>query len=160
MLNYEYFLRGSQAVKNRATMFLQYDDVIVEGYMLNSQIRQTGIDDKTVPFTFNLLVLNRSALNPANVLVARNRRQELTVFERALLSSLQESLLLTEGQDTEDLQTFLLMREFINGSQFPGSGLAIHREVTNQLEGERTKKREINDVPAAPDRPFNPSNIG
>lgn len=148
--NYEHFLRGSQAVKNRATMFLQYDDVVVEGYMLNSQIRQTGIDDATVPFTFNLLVLNRSAINPRNILVARQRRSDLTAFEHALLTSLTESLTLTESQSTEDMQTFLLMREWLNSNRFPFAGNAIHFENTNKLESERPNPSEGNDAPARP----------
>ncbi|TAL45266.1 MAG: hypothetical protein EPN91_02790, partial [Salinibacterium sp.] len=36
--NYDNYLRGSQAVKNQATIMLQYDDVLVEGYMLNCSI--------------------------------------------------------------------------------------------------------------------------
>jgi len=144
-LNYEHFLRGSQAVKNRATMFLQYDDVVVEGYMINSQIKQTGIDDKTVPFGFSLLILNRSPLNPGNILTARKKRQELTLFENALLTSLNESLTLTEDKSTNDIQTFLILREWINSSQFPNAGVSIHFTKTNKLNSERTDPADIND---------------
>jgi hypothetical protein len=149
-LNYEHFMRGSKAVENRATMFLQYDDVIVEGYMMNSQIRQTAIEDMTVPFTFNLLVLNRSPLNPRNILVTRSLRQQLTVFEQALLTSLNESLQLTEGQAVEDVQTFLLMREWLNGSGFPSAGKAVHRTGTNNIAPERTKPNVAEDSPLDP----------
>ena len=159
-LNYEHFLRGSQAVKNRATMFLQYDDVIVEGYMLNSQIQQTGVNDKTIPFTFNLLVLNRSAMNPQNILTARSRRQELTALEHALLTSLQDTVLLTKAKNTDDVQTFLLLREWLNSTQFPSAGTSVHRETTNELEGERTKPSEPGDYPAAPHDTFVARNSG
>ncbi|KKM20582.1 hypothetical protein LCGC14_1644010 [marine sediment metagenome] len=142
LLNYEYFLRGSQAVKHRATMFLQYDDVIVEGYMLNSQIRQTGVDDVTVPFTFNLLILNRSSINPRNILVARSRRQELTTYENALLNSLQDSLTLTKNKGVNDMQTFLLMREWLNSTKFPSAGNAVHFKKTNKIQSPNTKPKQ------------------
>jgi len=149
-LNYEHFMRGSKAVENRATMFLQYDDVIVEGYMMNSQIRQTAIEDMTVPFTFNLLVLNRSQLNPQNILVTRSLRQQLTVFEHALLTSLKDSFQLSEGGTVEDVQTFLLMREWLNGSGFPSAGKAVHRTETNNIAPERTKPNVAEDSPLDP----------
>lgn len=157
-LNYEYFLRGTQAVKNRATMFMQYDDVFVEGYMLNSQIRQTGVDDKSIPFTFSLLVLNRSAMNPRNLLVARNARQQLTAFEEALLTNLKDALLLASTSKTEDVDTYLLMREWLNGQAFPSAGMATRRTNTNNVEPDRTKSAPTGKTETPPNAGFEAKN--
>ena len=131
--NYEYFLRGSQAVKYRATMILQYDDVIVEGYMMNCSIRQAAEMDKAVPFSFNLLVLNRSPLNPRNILAMRYRRSKNTTAEQELFSSMQEMLDLTKAGRVDDLDTFLLMREYFNGNYVPAAGTATHPEDKGQI---------------------------
>lgn len=48
-MNYDLFLRGSQAVRYKATVFIHYDDVMVEGFILNSSIQMTAIADKAVP---------------------------------------------------------------------------------------------------------------
>lgn len=144
MMNYEHFLRGSQAVKNRATIFLQYDDVIVEGFMLNSQIRQVATDEHAVPFQFNLLILNRSPLNPMNMLYLRNATQRLTTLESALFSSLQEAQAVAH-ESPEKTEMFLILREWLNNTRTPSAGNMIHRTNTNQVEPERTE--QIGDFP-------------
>ena len=130
--NYEYFLRGSQAVKYRATMVMQYDDVIVEGYMLNCQIQQEATMDKAVPFSFNLLVLNRSPLNPRNMLSQRFERSSATRAEAEIFNSLQEMLNLTKTDRIDELDTYLLMREYFSGNYVPAAGTASQwQDATN-----------------------------
>lgn len=138
MLNYEHFLRGSQAVKNRASIFLQYDDVIVEGFMLNSQTRQTAVEDKAIPFQFNLLVLNRSPLSPLNMLQFRNATQPLTLLETQLMASL-TGLVDSIDSKPEDRGIFLMLRDWMNSSRTPSSGLFTTWPSTNKVEPESTK---------------------
>ncbi len=139
--NYEYFLRGSQAVKYRATMFLQYDDVVVEGFMLNCNLQQNAASDKGVPFSFNLLVINRSPLDPRNLLALRFARSGLSDTEQQLFQSMQSALDLVSGspsdqaQKRDNLETFLLMREFFAGRYLPPAGVGVHYPDTGQIQG-------------------------
>jgi len=137
--NYDYFLRGSQAVKNRATIIMQYDDVVVEGYMLNSTITQAAVADNAVPFQFNLLVINRSPLNPARMLGLRFQRSTRTELENQLFNDIQSSLDLGDTAETAaerlaSLETFLIMREYFSGNYAPSAGTTTHRTNTNNLE--------------------------
>ena len=140
-MNYEYFLRGSKAVENHATMFLQYDDVIVEGYMLNCQMSQHALQDKSVPFTFNMLVLNRSPLNPLNLLSMRMARSGSSSSESELFQSMSAALSLTDAagkpdpKKLENIETFLLMREYFSGNYIPGAGTAVSQTATGQITG-------------------------
>lgn len=132
--NYEHFLRGSQAAKNRATVVLQYDDVLVEGYMLNCSISMNSVNDKSVPFTFNLLVANRSPMDPRGILGLRALRSLGTEAEQQLFNDLQEALDLTKEGAVDDLETFLLLREYFSGHYVPGAGTSLHRSQTNNVE--------------------------
>lgn len=132
--NYDNFLRGSQAVKNRATIIMQYDDVVVEGYMMNSTITQTAMADNSVPFQFNLLVINRSSINPRRLLGLRFQRGTRSEAENQLFNTLQETLNLGESGDVSDLETFLIMREYFSGNYSPSAGVMTHRTNTNNIE--------------------------
>jgi len=136
--NYDNFLRGSQAVKHRATMILQYDSVMVEGYMLNCAITQTSVSDKSVPFQFTLLVINRSSLNPRQMLGLRFRRSGGTDEERMLFDSMQASLDLTKTGSTNDMETFILMREYFSGQYKPAAGVSTYRNGATE-SGESAK---------------------
>lgn len=132
--NYDYFLRGSEAVRRRATMVIQYDDVIVEGYMLNCQLSLSGASDKAAPFAFSLLVINRSPINPRNMIGLRENRGDISDAENQLFEDLQEVLDLANAGRIEDLQTFVLMREYFSGNYVPPSGVAVNRSKTNQVD--------------------------
>jgi hypothetical protein len=120
--NYDNFLRGSQAVKNKATMVLQYDDVMVEGYMLNCSISQSAMADKSVPFQFTLLVINRSSLNPLQALALRAVRSGLSELEDQIFQNMSAALnQVSERGATEDQETFYLMREYFAGNFSPGA---------------------------------------
>jgi hypothetical protein len=128
--NYDNFLRGSQAVKYRATMIIQYDDVMVEGYMLNCAISQSAQADKSVPFQFTLLVINRSSLNPTAAFGYRVARSGGTLQEKMLFESMSASLKLIETGPIDDVETFLIMREYFSGNYAPPAG-----KVTNRGDG-------------------------
>lgn len=132
--NYDHFLRGSQAAKNRATVVLQYDDVLVEGYMLNCSISMTGSSDKSVPFSFNLLVISRSPLDPRGIIGLRALRSLGSEAEQQLFNNLQEALDLTQEGRVDDLETFLLLREYFSGHYVPGAGTSLHRPDTGNVE--------------------------
>ena len=56
LANYEKFLRGTKCVENRTRVFLGWDDVVAQGYMLNVQVQYNKDLPLVVPFSFNLLL--------------------------------------------------------------------------------------------------------
>jgi len=55
--NYDKFLRGTKCVEYRARVYLGFDDVLVEGYMLNTSIGLSAQDMPYLcPFSFGFLV--------------------------------------------------------------------------------------------------------
>jgi len=131
--NYEHFLRGTKAVQYRATMLLQYDDVLVEGYMINSSIQMSGMADKAVPFTFNLLVINRSPMNPRGMIARRLDRSGESKYDKMLLDNMNDALDLTQNGRIDELETFLLMREYFAGNYIAGAGTSEHYLVSNRI---------------------------
>jgi hypothetical protein len=134
--NYDLFLRGTQAVRHRATMMLTYDDVIVEGYMLNNSIQMNSAAENSVPFTFNLLVISRSPIDALGMIGARLNRSGGTLLEKALFEDLNEALDLSETGSINDVETFFLMREYFSGNYSPGAGISTHRAEVGNIESE------------------------
>jgi hypothetical protein len=134
--NYENYLRGTKAVEYRATMVIQYDDVIVEGYMVNCQTTQQAVSEKGVPFSFTMLVLNRSPIDPRGMMTLRFERSGYTSAEALLFNSLSDTLDLTKEGKVDDLDTFLLLREFFAGNYVPAAGTMKVFETTNVAESE------------------------
>jgi hypothetical protein len=56
LANYERLLRGTKCVENRTRVFLGWDDVVAQGYMLNVQIQYNKDMPLVVPFSFSLLL--------------------------------------------------------------------------------------------------------
>lgn len=156
--NYDYFLRGSQAVKNRATVFLQYDDVIVEGYILNISMQITAVSNHSVPFSFSVLVINRSSTDPVALLQARIERGGASVAQGELLNSLQTQLDISD-RSADDLSTFLIVREQFSGNYVPLAGSVAIRDETNNIESDaQTKPGEAGGLsnPKPASKPFSP----
>lgn len=134
--NYDLFLRGTQAVRHRATVMLTYDDVIVEGYMLNNSIQMSAVSENSVPFSFNLLVISRSPIDALGMIGARLNRSGGTLLEHALFQDLNEALDLSTAGQIEDVETFFLMREYFSGNYSPGAGISTHRAEVGNIESE------------------------
>lgn len=133
-INYDQFLRGSQAVKHKATVFLHYDDVIVEGFILNSSIQMVASADGAVPFSFNMLVINRAPANYRNILGMRLQRSGGTALEMALFKDLNAALDLSQEGRIDELETFLIMREYFSGNYVAGAGTMINRPGAGNVE--------------------------
>ena len=56
LANYERLLRGTKCVENRTRVFLGWDDVVAQGYMLNVQIQYSSTQPLLVPVAFSLLL--------------------------------------------------------------------------------------------------------
>jgi hypothetical protein len=58
--NYEKYLRGTKLVEHKARVYLYYDDQIVEGYILDTQIQMDANLPYHVPFNFTLFVTSHT----------------------------------------------------------------------------------------------------
>lgn len=56
--NYDRYLRGTALVENDARLYLYYDDVIMEGYLLSSDTTDSQESRWAVPFTASLIITN------------------------------------------------------------------------------------------------------
>ncbi len=60
--NYEEVLRGTKLLERNARMYLYYDDVVVEGYMLQAQASTTVDDPHKLPLTFQVFCTNYAVI--------------------------------------------------------------------------------------------------
>ena len=60
--NYDNFLRGTQCARVGARIYLSYDDVLVEGYMLSASAASEAQTQHVVQFSFEFLVTRHVAL--------------------------------------------------------------------------------------------------
>lgn len=56
--NYETFFRGTKLVENNARLFIFYDDIIVEGYVLAASASDDATLPHQIPFEFQLFMTN------------------------------------------------------------------------------------------------------
>lgn len=56
LANYDRFLRGTRCVETRTRVFLGWDDVLAQGYMMNVNISYDKDLPHVVPFSFNMLL--------------------------------------------------------------------------------------------------------
>lgn len=68
-LAYELFLRGTKCVQFRARVYLNYDLVLREGFILNNQIQQ-GIEPNMVRFSFSMFITREVNLDGVAALAA------------------------------------------------------------------------------------------
>jgi len=61
--NYENVLRGTKLVEQNARIYLYWDDIVVEGYMLGATARDDASMPYHVPFSFQLFVTNHMYLS-------------------------------------------------------------------------------------------------
>ena len=54
--NYDEFLRGTKCVEHRARVFLGWDDVLAQGYILSSSIVYSAEQPNVCPFSFQMLL--------------------------------------------------------------------------------------------------------
>lgn len=62
--NYETLLRGTKLVEKNARIYLFWDDIIVEGYMMSASAQDDAAMPYHIPFQFQLFVTNHMYLGP------------------------------------------------------------------------------------------------
>ncbi len=66
LYNYENFLRGTKCVEHRSRAYLGFDDVLVEGYVLTTNVNYDKDMPYLCPFSFQLLVTQQLDLSDSN----------------------------------------------------------------------------------------------
>lgn len=61
--NYDRYLRGTRLVENNARLYLYFDDVVVEGYLIKAFTNQTSTSPYQLPFRFQMFVTNYANLS-------------------------------------------------------------------------------------------------
>jgi hypothetical protein len=56
--NYDKYLRGTQAVRNKARVYLSWDDIVCEGYIMSCNVGETAEERNHVTFGFQLFLTN------------------------------------------------------------------------------------------------------
>lgn len=61
--NYENTLRGTRMVEQNARLYLYYDDVVVEGYIISASASSTTDKPNHLPFSFQMFITNYAILS-------------------------------------------------------------------------------------------------
>ena len=61
--NYDNFLRGTKLVENNARLYLYFDDVVVEGYVVMASAEMNAMTPYHLPFQFQMFVCNYAILS-------------------------------------------------------------------------------------------------
>lgn len=61
--NYENVLRGTKLVEQNARVYLYWDDILVEGYIMNATAQESSEMPYHIPFQFNLFITNHTYLS-------------------------------------------------------------------------------------------------
>jgi len=65
--NYEKTLRGTKLVEQNARLYLYWDDLVVEGYMMDARARDVAENPYHIAFAFTLFVTNHTYLSQIGV---------------------------------------------------------------------------------------------
>lgn len=77
--------RGTRCVENKTRAYILYEDIIVEGYILNLSMTLSSNETKVVPFSFSMYITNQ-----ANVNSKSDARQTIHGVDSALMDILQD----------------------------------------------------------------------
>lgn len=76
--NYDQYLRGTKLLEMNARLYLYYDDVVVEGYILQASAAENSEQPYQVPFQFQLFVTNYAFIGNVGAVISPARTNELT----------------------------------------------------------------------------------
>lgn len=108
--NYDKYLRGTRCVENRARVYLAWDDVLVEGYIISSQCTDAATEPNSIPFSFTMLLTHHTSLTAMNLdVVAANNKDAFQSRSSEILGSL-EADVRNNGQVVELDEPFFLQQ--------------------------------------------------
>lgn len=56
--NYDKYLRGTRCVQNKTRVYLSWDDIIIEGYIMNTDVQEQSVERNYVTFSFQMFLTN------------------------------------------------------------------------------------------------------
>lgn len=124
---YDNFLRGTKAVENNATVFIQYDDVIAEGFLTGAHMEYHGITNNECPFSFSMLVTKRAPINQLQRLRERRKRSRFSAVEQQLLNEL-DSI-----RDTKTIP-FVIMQQALSAGGLDTSDIVLITEEKKKIK--------------------------
>jgi len=104
--NYDKYLRGTRCVEQRARVYLSYEDVVIEGYIVSANATDMADSPHQIPFRFTMLMTNYMSLAAANLDVMRSLRNGGNVLNSEFLSS--RGLDVTSGGEYVDMDESFL----------------------------------------------------
>lgn len=123
---YDNFLRGTKAVENNATVFIQYDDVISEGFLMASTLEYHGITNNECPFNFSMLVTRRAPIYQLQRLRDRRARSRFTAAEEQLLASI-------DGIRDQPVPFSIIQRALSDGGALESADIMVFAEETSKI---------------------------
>ncbi len=73
--NYERFLRGTRLVEQNARLYLYFDDVVIEGYIVSAASTQDSMNPYHLPFQFQMFVSNYAILSTVGSVFFQNEAE-------------------------------------------------------------------------------------
>ena len=131
---YDNFLRGTKAVENNSTVFIQYDDVMAEGFLLNCRVDYRSMTNNECPFVFTMLVTSRAPIYQLQRLRERKKRSRFEAAEQQLLDNIQKI--------KDQPIPFAIMQKALSSSGMRTADALVHSEEDNKLQP--SDKEEIN----------------
>ncbi len=130
---YDNFIRGTKAVENNAIVYLQYDDVLVEGYVVGTRMDYHGASNNECPFSFSVLVTRRAPVNQIQRLQDRRARSRFSAAEQKILNDL-------NGLRESDPTTFVLMQTALSGKGLDTSDISLLKDKNKKLKSSNVGK--------------------
>jgi hypothetical protein len=123
--NYDRYLRGTRLVEMNARMYLYFDDVVIEGYIIGASARQDAATPLAVPLQFQIFVCGYATLSQVGSVYFQQGLQQqepaLPTSDAGKEKAIQESV----GGDGGSLSTFLAQ-----ASQWVGdASLSVQRTL-------------------------------
>jgi hypothetical protein len=135
---YNNFLRGTRAVENNSTVFIQYDDVLGEGFLMNCRVDYHSVSNNECPFAFSMLMTNRAPIYQLQRLNERNRRSRFQAAEQQLISNIQK----IQDQPIP----FALMQKALSSGGLKTADMIVHSEEKNSIETSDKEEINIDDI--------------
>lgn len=77
MENYRNIFRGTKCAENKTRTYIMYEDMIIEGYILNMNISLNSQETKICPFSFNMYVTNTLRMNSDDLIDPAQQKRSI-----------------------------------------------------------------------------------
>lgn len=89
--NYENYLRGTRLVEQNARVYLYFDDVVVEGYIVTASTTQQAMMPYHLPFNFQFFVCNYAILSTVGSVFYQQDQEAALANQEGLVAPDEES---------------------------------------------------------------------